>query len=74
MAGGYLVGAHKLGILGAARVGEGLRVFVQKSSRFGKFGVLRATVSRNDTLLARGEIRVWRDEPGSPEVATESTR
>lgn len=73
-AGGYLVGAQKLEILGAARVGEGLRVFVQKSSRFGKFGVLRATVSRDNTLLARGEIKVWRDEPGSPEVATESTR
>jgi radical SAM protein with 4Fe4S-binding SPASM domain len=74
VAGGYLVGAHKLEILGTARVGDRLGVYVEKSSRFGRFGILRATVSRDSTVLARGEIRVWRDEPGGGEVAMESSR
>jgi radical SAM protein with 4Fe4S-binding SPASM domain len=73
-AGGYLVGAHKLEILGTARVGDGLSVFIQKSGRFGKFGIVRATVLRNSTVLARGEIRVWHDEASSAEVATEGGR
>jgi len=71
-ASGYLVGARKLEILGTARVGDRLRVFVYKSGRFGNFAIVKATVSRNSTLLARGEIRVWDDATGSGEGATGS--
>jgi predicted hotdog family 3-hydroxylacyl-ACP dehydratase len=60
-AGGYLVGAQDLEILGTARVGDTLNVSVFKESRFGKFGVIKGTVSRNDTVLARGEIKIWHD-------------
>jgi predicted hotdog family 3-hydroxylacyl-ACP dehydratase len=70
--GGYLVGAQKLELLGTARVGDRLRVSVYKSSRFGNFATVRATVSRNDALLARGEIRVWQEPVGSGETATAS--
>lgn len=70
-AGGYLVGAHRLEILGTARVGDSLSVFVEKRSRFGNFGTVRATVFGNRTVLARGEIRVWHDEPGSGAGSTE---
>jgi radical SAM protein with 4Fe4S-binding SPASM domain len=71
-AAGYLVGARKLEILGTARVGDRLRIFVYKSSRLGNFATVEATVSRDSTLLARGEIRIWHDAIGSGEVATGS--
>jgi radical SAM protein with 4Fe4S-binding SPASM domain len=60
-AGGYLVGAQDLEILGTARVGDTLNVSIFKESRFGKFGVIKGTVSRNDAVLARGEIKIWHD-------------
>ena len=72
-AAGYLVGARKLEILGRARVGDRLRIFVYKSGRFGKFASVKATVSRNSTVLARGEIRIWHDASGSGEPAAGST-
>jgi predicted hotdog family 3-hydroxylacyl-ACP dehydratase len=59
--GGYLVGAQNLEILGSARVGDELTISVHKDLRFGGFGIVKGTVSRNDTVLARGEIKIWRD-------------
>jgi len=59
--GGYLVGAQNLEILGSARVGDRLAISVYKDLRFGGFGIVKGTVSRNDTVLARGEIKIWRD-------------
>jgi radical SAM protein with 4Fe4S-binding SPASM domain len=69
--GGYLVGAQNLEILGPARVGDVLTISVYKDLRFGGFGVVKGTVSRNDTVLARGEIKIWREaedvsRPGDP--------
>jgi radical SAM protein with 4Fe4S-binding SPASM domain len=58
--GGYLVGAQNLEILAPARVGDVLKVSVYKDLRFGGFGIVKGTVSRNDTMLARGEIKIWR--------------
>jgi predicted hotdog family 3-hydroxylacyl-ACP dehydratase len=58
---GYLVGAQDLEVLGTAHVGDTLNISVFKESRFGKFGVIRGTVSRNDAVLARGAIKVWHD-------------
>ena len=62
--GGYLVGAQNLEILGSARVGDELTISVYKDLRFAGFGVVKGTVSRNDTMLARGEIKIWRDAGG----------
>jgi radical SAM protein with 4Fe4S-binding SPASM domain len=59
--GGYLVGAQNLEILGPARVGDELAISVHKDRRFGGFGVVKGTVSRSDTVLASGEIKIWRD-------------
>ena len=56
---GYLVGAQNLEILGPARVGDALTVSLYKDVRFGNFAVLKGTVSRGDTILARGEIKTW---------------
>ncbi len=67
--GGYLVGAQNLEILGPARVGEKLTISVYKDLRFGGFGIVKGTVSRNDTVLARGEIKIWRDAENVPRPA-----
>ncbi|WP_455382160.1 hypothetical protein, partial [Salinispira pacifica] len=61
----YLVGAQRVEILEEARVGDRLRILVHKTGRFGNFGTVNATVSRNGTLLARGEIKVWQEASGS---------
>jgi len=58
---GYLVGAHDVKILGTARVGDTLRISVYKDARFAQFGIIRGTVSRDDALLARGELKIWHD-------------
>jgi hypothetical protein len=71
---GYLVGAQKLEILGTARVGDILNISVYKDARFGKFAIVKATVSRSDTVLARGEIKIWHDGvmDGADTVGAES--
>ena len=56
---GYLLGARNLEILGPARVGDTLSVRVFKATRYGDFGIIEGKISRGDTLLAQGEIKVW---------------
>jgi radical SAM protein with 4Fe4S-binding SPASM domain len=64
---GYLVGAQDLEILGTARVGDRLSIRVHKEARFSNFGVVKGTVSREDTVLARGTIKIWHDTVKSGE-------
>jgi len=56
---GFLLGAKKLEILGKARVGDTLHISVYKYARYGDFGIVKGTVSRDNHVLARGEITVW---------------
>ena len=56
---GFLLGAKNLEILKKARVGDKLTISVYKYARYGDFGVIQGTISRNDDVLARGEIKVW---------------
>jgi predicted hotdog family 3-hydroxylacyl-ACP dehydratase len=58
---GYLVGAQELEILGTARVGDKLNIAVHKEARYSGFAIVKGTVSRDDTVLARGEIKIWHD-------------
>jgi radical SAM protein with 4Fe4S-binding SPASM domain len=58
---GYLVGAQDLEFLGTARVGDTLNIAIYKESRFGNFAVISGTVSRDDTVLARGKIKIWHE-------------
>jgi radical SAM protein with 4Fe4S-binding SPASM domain len=67
--GGYLVGARNFEILGRARIGDKLNISVYKHTRLGNFGIVVGSVSRNDTVLARGEIKIWQDAAGVPEPA-----
>ena len=63
--GGFLVGAEDLEVLGTARVGDRLHVLVRKDTRIGKYGIVSGTILRDDSALARGQIKIWR-EAGAP--------
>lgn len=56
---GYLLGARQVETLDSARVGDTLSIRVFKATRCGDFGVIEGQVSRNGTVVARGEIKVW---------------
>jgi radical SAM protein with 4Fe4S-binding SPASM domain len=64
---GFLLGVKKMEIMGSAKVGDTLRVSVFKTAKFGDFGIIKGKVYRGDKLLARGEIKVWRNS-GEPEA------
>jgi radical SAM protein with 4Fe4S-binding SPASM domain len=66
---GYLVGARNLEILEPARAGDTLHVSLHKEARFGNFGILEGTVSRNGAVLARGEIKIWHEGADAPQAA-----
>lgn len=61
---GFLLGVKKLEILGVSYVGDTLRVSLYKASRFGDFGILDGKVYNGETLVARGEIKVWQSNSG----------
>jgi radical SAM protein with 4Fe4S-binding SPASM domain len=61
---GYVVGAQGLEILGVAEVGDRLSVSIHEDVRFGNFAIIQGRVSRDETLLARGVIKIWHDAAG----------
>ncbi|MCI0468827.1 MAG: SPASM domain-containing protein, partial [Nitrospirae bacterium] len=56
---GYLLGAKNLEIFGRAGKGDRLSIMVFKYARYGGFGIVRGVVSKNNELIAKGEIKVW---------------
>ena len=61
---GLLLGARNLEILESARVGDVLRVHVERYAKLGEFGVVKGAITRGDELLARGLVTVWGKEEG----------
>ncbi len=57
---GFLLGIKNLEVLGAARVGDLLRISVKKIAKLGDFGIIRGEVSKGETVIARGEVKVLR--------------
>ena len=46
---------------GEARIGDSLTVQLRKVTRFGAFGVVEGAIYRqNGTLVATGQIKIWR--------------
>ncbi len=62
---GFLLGLKHLEITGTARVGDTLRISVQKTAKFGDFGILQGEVRNNGSVIARGELKVWQDGKGT---------
>ncbi|MBW2742637.1 MAG: hypothetical protein JRE64_28365, partial [Deltaproteobacteria bacterium] len=56
---GFLLGAKNFKILKQSRVGDKLTLSVYKYARYGDFGVIKGTISRDKEMLAQGEIKVW---------------
>lgn len=56
---GYLLGVRNIELFGQARVGDTLRISVQKVGKYGDFGIARGEVRNGDTLIASGEVKVW---------------
>jgi len=68
---GLLLGAKKLEILGPARVGDTLNISVYKYARFGDFGIVHGEICRDNTVIARGEIKIWHStEENTPPFET----
>jgi len=61
---GFLLGIKNFEILGESRVGDDLRISLQKKTRFGDFGILSGEIFRGDELIARGEVKVWQNSAG----------
>jgi radical SAM protein with 4Fe4S-binding SPASM domain len=68
---GLLLGAKKLEILEPARVGDTLNISVCKFARLGDFGIVKGEIRKGNTVLARGEIKIWhRTEESTTELET----
>lgn len=63
---GFLVGVRKLEILGTARRGDRLRIPVRQIAKVGDFVVIEGEVRRADTVLARGNLKLWIEAADSP--------
>jgi len=68
---GFLLGAKKFEILGEAKVGDILKISVYKYMQFDGFCVVKGTISRDNHILARGEIKVWHN---TDEIIEEVTK
>jgi radical SAM protein with 4Fe4S-binding SPASM domain len=56
---GFLLGTKDFRILGKARSGDRLTISLFKQTKFGDFGIVEGTVSRNGDVLAKGEVKIW---------------
>ncbi|MCK5849519.1 MAG: radical SAM protein [Kiritimatiellae bacterium] len=60
--GGLLLGAKNMEILGVSRVGDSLRINIQKCAKYDNFGIVAGAVSRGEEIIAKGEIKIWSPE------------
>jgi len=58
---GFLLGIKNFEVLGSARVGDILRIAIYKVAKLGDFGIIRGEVRKGSTIIARGEVKIWRD-------------
>jgi len=56
---GLLLGAKKLTISGQSKVGDRLNISVFKQARYGDFGIIKGIITREDEVVADGEIKIW---------------
>jgi radical SAM protein with 4Fe4S-binding SPASM domain len=56
---GFLLGIKNIEILGSAKVGDVLRISMFKVAKYGDFGIIQGEVKRGDTVISRGELKVW---------------
>lgn len=59
---GFLLGIKNLEIPGSAKVGDVLRISMFKVAKYGDFGIIHGEVKRGDTVIARGELKVFQSD------------
>lgn len=59
---GFLLGIKNLEIPGSARVGDVLRISMFKVAKYGDFGIVQGEVKKGDTVIARGELKVFQSD------------
>lgn len=59
---GFLLGAKNLKIFGKASVGDTLLINIEKKARYGDFAIVEGTVSKDNKILAKGEVKIWHNE------------
>ena len=60
---GYLVGVQGFECLGDAYLGDRLRIETECLGTFEGFGVVRAVIRREETILAQGKIKLYVPTP-----------
>ena len=63
---GFLIGAKGLAVHNRAHKGDRLKIALTKVTEYGDLAVIRGRVSNNGTLLAEGEVKVWRKSGEAP--------
>ena len=60
--GGFLIGGQKINMYTKAFAGEKLITDIYKTTKFGNFGILSATIKRGDEMIAEGEIKIYEND------------
>lgn len=63
---GYLVGVQKFEVHETAEADDPLKIHVATIGEFEGFAVVQGTVTRNNTPVAGGKIKVWVPEEDAP--------
>ncbi len=59
---GMLLGIKYFSIFKTAESGDRLTASIYKAARFGEFGIIEGTVSKENEVFAKGEIKIWHSE------------
>ncbi len=60
--GGFLIGGNKINIYKKSYIKEKLITDIYKTAKFGNFGILTATIKREDEIIAEGEIKIYQTD------------
>ncbi len=60
--GGFLIGGQKINMYTKGFAGEKLITDIYKTTKFGNFGILSATIKRGDEMIAEGEIKIYEND------------
>ena len=66
--GGFLIGGQKINIYCKAYIKEKLIIDIFKETKFGNFGILTATIKRDNDLIAEGEIKIYENDGENNEI------
>ena len=66
--GGFLIGGKNINIHTKAYAGQKLIIDIYKTTKFGNFGILTATIKSNSELIADGEIKIFQNDGAQNEV------